>query len=191
MRPFATSLLSVFGLFTVQTNALELDTQSMTSVPVEETVIEYQFSKKRCTNKQATDPKFGQPSLCETWCEGDDDPTIGCSWSFPIGDPLKNKSDDAACRCNQRLYKYSKKPKNNDNKCDNLCEEDEKCHNSWPFYIQKPTKADKQFRCKGPLPEESDDEEEAESPDESEPDTPVEPTLLETAQCGQSDFNDV
>jgi len=91
-----------------------------------------------------------------------------------------------------------------------LCEEDEKCHNSWPFYIQKPKKADKQFRCKGPLSEESDDEEEPEIPDESEPEIPdepepkipdepepdtpveeVEPTLLETAQCGQSDFNDV
>ena len=107
------------------------------SVSLADTIIEYKFKNKRCTEKQKN--KKNKPSQCETWCEGDDDDTIGCSWSYPIGDPLKWKSTDTACRCNQRLYKYANKPAK-DSKCDPACEADEKCHKSWPFYLTPVTK---------------------------------------------------
>jgi len=112
MRTFETTLLAVIGHLTAQTNAMGLDTQSMTSVP-ELPIIEYKFAGKRCNDRQ-----LNRNDQCEDWCTDDNEPTIGCSWSFPIGDELRGKSEDAACRCNQRMYKYAKKaakPK----KCDN------------------------------------------------------------------------
>ena len=114
MRTFETTLLAVIGHLTAQTNAMGLDTQSMTSV-IDTSILEYKFSTKRCSAKKLSNPKKNK---CEDWCTDDNEPTIGCSWSYPIGDELKGKSEDAACRCNQRMYKYAKKaakPK----KCDN------------------------------------------------------------------------
>ena len=186
MKPFATSLLSVFGLLATQTNAMDLDQQRTLPVPDAETVIEYNFSTRRCSNRQKNRPRFGQTSKCDASCEGDDDDTIGCSWSYPKGDPLKGKSEEAACRCNQREYKY-KKPIHKNKKCEkagNFCEEDETCHLSWPFYNREPTKEDKQFRCKGPL---SDDSVET---DTDSPDEDVDPIMIEIRYCQQPDFND-
>ena len=136
MRSFATtSILSVFGLFTTQINA---------------EIAEYWFSTIRCTDKQANYPNFGQPSLCDASCEGTDDPKVGCSWSYPLGDPLTRRSDDAACRCNQRPYRYATHVKP-PHKCNSGagCADGEQCLNSWDFYL-----TDARYRvnrCKGPL----------------------------------------
>jgi len=50
MRTFETTLLAVIGHLTAQTNAMGLDTQSMTSV-IDTSVLEYKFAGKRCNEK--------------------------------------------------------------------------------------------------------------------------------------------
>ena len=110
---------------------------------------EYWFSTKRCSAKQADDPPFGQTTKCDDSCTGTDDDYVGCSWSYPIGDPLGKRSDDAACRCNPNRYRWGNHIKN-PKKCNNECADGVNCQNSWPFYMFKAPKEHRINRCKDP-----------------------------------------
>ena len=148
------------------------------------TSTEYKFSTQRCTEKQAAGGfKFGQASLCDASCEGTDDPEVGCSWSYPIDDPLNKKSDDAACRCNPEKYKWGthvKNPKKCNNQCNLFDDDSVQCMNGWPFYLFKPTKDQRANMCRGPpieslcLEEDSPDDTPDETPGNSPDLTPEE-----------------
>ena len=75
-----------------------------TLAQISQDVIEYKFSNDRCN-----EAKLERANLCDASCMGEDDDTVGCGWSWPIGDSAKWNSDEAACRCNQRPLKYAKK----------------------------------------------------------------------------------
>ena len=139
--------------------------------PFTDPSIEYRFDSRRCTAAQAI--RRDHESLCDPSCTGTDDPRVGCSWSWPIDEPLGNKSDQAACRCNPselRWGSHVKDPK----KCDNQCAEGVDCMNSWPFYIFKPIKAERKNRCRGPLIEGGNPEFAGDSGDDSD-DIPTDP----------------
>ena len=147
----ALDLTNTAALDLTNTATLDLTT---TVAPFTDPSLEYRFDSRRCTAAQAI--RRDHESLCDDSCTGTDNPRVGCSWSWPVDEPLGNKSDQAACRCNPselRWGSHVKDPK----KCNNQCAEGVRCMNSWPFYIFKPTKADRQNRCRGPLIEGGDE----------------------------------
>ena len=78
-----------------------------------------------------------------------------CHWSFPADDPLKGKSEEAACRTiphdyMEDYYKFAKKPSKNQNAglCAYGCEEfGGTCYWSWPQGEKKKNNPKAMHRC--------------------------------------------
>ena len=176
MKTLYTSALAIAGLLASQSYGLNLETGAMQAPNPDIADSDLKFSKKRCKTKNLEKPG---KDLCGTEC--DKSTTDGtCSWSYPLSDSLKNKSPDAACRCNPYEFKFSKKAYAN-TKCNDGegCSDQEDgrgegtCHKSYPWYDKEKMKSeDQKKRCKYPLEpiDSSDDSDDSDSDNGDGPD---------------------